>query len=142
MGNELMNKINLYLKNNTRRKHLYQILLVLCVAIAFLVYSIMTKPAISMAFDNINVESMRENTSFGQVVPVRVTAEALEGNDPTNFVIYTEGVGGGLSSEYQFDQENICEITAEDGKTVKLHKEDVVDEESGDIVKHNYWFII
>ena len=142
MGNELMNKINLYLKNNTRRKHLYQILLVLCVAIAFLVYSIMTKPAISMAFDNINVESMRENTSFGQVVPVRVTAEALEGNDPTNFVIYTEGVGGGLSSEYQFDQENICEITAEDGKTVKLHKEDVVDEESGDIVKHNYWFTL
>ncbi|MBS4929923.1 MAG: choice-of-anchor A family protein [Clostridiales bacterium] len=142
MGNELMNKINLYLKNNTKRKHLYQILIVLCVAIAFLVYSIMTKPAISMAFDNINVESMRENTSFGQVVPVRVTAEALEGNDPTNFVIYTEGVGGGLSSEYQFDQENICEITAEDGKTVKLHKEDVVDEKSGDVVKHNYWFTL
>ena len=142
MGNELMNKINLYLQNNTKRKHLYQILIVLCVAIAFLVYSIMTKPAISMAFDNINVESMRENTSFGQVVPVRVTAEALQGNDPTNFVIYTEGVGGGLSSEYQFDQENIYEITAEDGKTVKLHKEDVVDEKSGDVVKHNYWFTL
>ena len=142
MGNELMNKINFYLKNNTKRKHLYQILIVLCVAIAFLVYSIMTKPAISMAFDNINVESMRENTSFGQVVPVRVTAEALEGNDPTNFVIYTEGVGGGLSSEYQFDQENTCEITAEDGKTVKLHKEDVIEEESGDVVKHNYWFTL
>lgn len=142
MGNELMNKINLYLQNNTKRKHLYQILIVLCVAIAFLVYSIMTKPAISMAFDNINVESMRENTSFGQVVPVRVTAEALQGNAPTNFVIYIEGVGGGLSSEYQFDQENTCEITAEDGKTVKLHKEDVIEEESGDVVKHNYWFTL
>ena len=141
MQKEFKTKINEYLKNNTKRRHKYQVLTVISVAIIFLVYSVLTKPAISMAYDNISVEAMRENTSFGQVVPVRITAEALQGTEPTTFVIYTKGVGGGLTSEYHFENGS-CQITAEDGSMIELHKEDIVDKESGNVVKHNYWFTL
>ena len=141
MQKEFKTKINEYLKNNTKRRHKYQVLMVISVAIIFLVYSVLTKPAISMAYDNISVEAMRENTSFGQVVPVRVTAEALQGTEATTFVMYTKGVGGGLTSEYHFENGS-CQITAEDGSKIELHKEDIVDEESGNVVKHNYWFTL
>ena len=74
MQKELQTKISQYLKNSMKMRHHYQILTVIAIAVIFLVYSVLTKPAISMAYDNISVEAMRENTAFGQVVPVRITA--------------------------------------------------------------------
>ena len=142
MQKELQTKISQYLKNSMKMRHHYQILTVIAIAVIFLVYSVLTKPAISMAYDNISVEAMRENTAFGQVVPVRITAQALQGTEPTTFVIYTKGVGGGLSFEYQFNEENICEVMTEDGTTIQLHKEEILDEENSNVIKHNYWFTL
>ena len=142
MQKELQTKISQYLKNSMKMRHHYQILTVIAIAVIFLVYSVLTKPAISMAYDNISVEAMRENTAFGQVVPVRITAQALQGTEPTTFVIYTKGVGGGLSFEYQFNEENICEVMTEDGTTIQLHKEEILDEENRNVIKHNYWFTL
>ena len=139
MQKELKSKINNYLKNRRKKRNRYQVLTVISMVVILVVYSVLTKPAISMAYDNISVEAMRENTAFGDVVPVRVTAEALEGTEPTTFVIYTKGVGGGLSSEYQF-RDGVCQITAEDGSIISLHKGEIMDEENGTIVKKQYWF--
>ena len=136
MRNELMDQVGSYLKKHKKKRRAYAALSLACVMIAASVYGALSLPAISMAKAQPQIEAVQTVATLGETLETHVTAEAPEGKEPFVFVLRTLSNGGGLSQEYEFDEQETCEIEAEDGSALVLNRDWQAE---GEV---NYWFVL
>lgn len=136
LRSELMDRVGTYLKKHKKKRYAYVALSLACVMIAASVYGALSLPAISMAKSQPQIEAEQTVATLGETMETRVTAEAPEGKESFVFVLHTVSNGAGLSEQYEFDEQETCEINTEDGSVLVLNR----DQQAGG--ETNYWFAL
>lgn len=136
MRGELMDRVGSYLKKHKKKRRAYAALALACVVIAVSVYGALSLPAISMTKAQPQIEAKQRVAALGEAMEARVSAEAPEGKEPFVFVLHTLSNGGGLSEQYEFDEQETCEIETEDGSALVLNRDRRPEGET------NYWFAL
>ncbi|WP_195985201.1 SpaA isopeptide-forming pilin-related protein [Clostridium sp. D33t1_170424_F3] len=136
MRSELMDRVGIYLKKHKKKRYAYVALSLACVMIAASVYGALSLPAVSMAKTQPQIEAEQTVAVLGETMETHVTAEAPEGKEPFIFVLHTLSNGAGLSGQYEFDEQDACEIETEDGSVLILNRDRQAEGET------NYWFAL